>query len=157
MNILQALKRIKHVDRKIKKIQDRISRWCSHDSEEKSPYEMEKLIQSVADLAVNKATIRSAMHATNIATLIEYKKGNPWTLDALLAHRTLVLPEHLASLKLLRRKEKGYRDDKDVKYVLNYDVKWRDQNIDAVENEMAEIDDLLDATNISTELVTDIN
>ena len=156
MNILQALKKIKHVDRKIKKSQDRISRWCSHNAEEESPYDMVKLMQSVTDLIIQKAKIRASMHATNIATTVEFKSTG-WTLDGLLAYRTLVLPARVASLKLMRRKKKGYQDDKDTKYVLNYDPKWRDKNIDDLEDEMAEIDDLLDITNISTELKVEID
>jgi hypothetical protein len=156
MNILQALKRIKHVDRKIKKMQDRISRWCSHESTEESPYDMEKLLQSITDLIILKAKIRAAIHATNIATKVVGKSGE-YTLDGLLAYRTIVLPAKIASLKLMRRKERGFHADKDTKYVLNYDPKWSDDNIDKIENEMAEIDDLLDTTNISTELVIPID
>ena len=151
MNMMQALKRIKHVDRKIAKAQTRIQRWCSHSSEEENPYNMEKLMQSVADLIVQKAKIRAGMHATNITTIVEFK-GRKWSMDGLLAHRTIVLPKQIESFKMMRRKEKGFHDDKDMKYVLAYDPKWRDQKIDALEEELAEIDDLLDTTNISTEL-----
>ena len=37
MKIIEALKKIKHLDRKIEKTSDRISKWCSYIDDKEEP------------------------------------------------------------------------------------------------------------------------
>jgi len=157
MNILQALKKIKHNDRKIAKIQTRISKWCSHEDNVEPAYDIKVLMQSVTDLLVFKAHLINAIRRANVSTVVQYK-DKPWSLDMLIGHRTTVLPGRVATLTLLRRKEKergfGVSNQNDpVKMLLNYDPKERDKELDAIEDEMSNIDTILDETNIATEVM----
>ena len=166
MTILEVLKKIKHVDRKIEKSQKRLAKWCSYFDIELEPgqeplYNAEKLLQSLNDLIALKGIYRHALHKANIDNKIEYK-GKMLTIDELLVLRTNTLPARKSCLELLRRREKGYTelrhltedDRKSVKVITQFDPLKRDKSVDEIENEMADLDKLLDEINIT--LTTDI-
>ncbi len=161
MTILEVLKKIKHVDRKIEKNKARMAKWCSYFDIELSPgeeplYNTEKLFQSTDDLLNVRASYRHALHKANIEHVVE-NKGKNYTIDELLILRTHTLPELKECLQLFRRKEKNWRElqhlseeeRKNVKVVTQFDPLKRDKQIDEVENEMAAIDQLLDEINIT--------
>lgn len=162
MTILEVLKKIKHVDRKIEKCKQRIAKWCSFfditTDDGKPLYDTEKLIQSVNDLIALRSKYRHALHKANIDHKVEYN-GKEVTIDELLVLRTYTLPAKLETLALLRRKEKGYNDlryltedeRKAVKVITQFNPLERDKAVDAIENEMAELDKLLDDINITSE------
>lgn len=155
MTILQGLKKIKHLDRKVKRNQDRIARWCSYLSDEDPMYDangIQKLIQATYDLITERNNIRHALHRTNILVKPEFQ-WKEMSLDELIILRTLTLPSKIATMKLLRRQEKNYLHDKGVKVVIQYDPGRRDKEIDSMENLMDELDSLLDEMNIKTELI----
>ena len=65
----------------------------------------------------------------------------------------MTIPDKIAVLKLLRRREKPYGEEfSPEKVVLQYKPAERDKSIDALENELAEIDALLDEINITTDV-----
>ena len=151
MTILQGLKRVKHIDRKIEKTQTRIRKWCSYIEPEDLPvqYDIKPLIQSVNDLLNERMQIRHALHTVNALHKVEYK-GRTLTVDELLLMRINTIPVKIQTQKLLRRREKPYHDDKvKHKVILQYDPHERDKIIDALEYELDEIDGLLDEINIS--------
>jgi len=155
MTIIQALKKIKHLDRKIGKNMDRITRWCSYVSDEEPMYnadDIRKLLQATKDLTFEKNALRHALHKTNILEGVEYN-GKMLSIDELIIMATLTIPAEIDTLKLLRRKEKQYHHDKDVKVVLQYDTHERDKRIDHLENLMDELNVLLDNINITTEII----
>ena len=162
MKILAALKRIKHLDRKIEKTMKRIEKYCSYivenEQDPKPPYDgadIKKMQQQITDWSVEKARIRAAMHKTNIETKVLWDK-RVYTIDELLLLQKVLLPAQIAMYKLLRRKEKGgWRDDnkKDSYVVLQYDPKERDAEIEKIEYQMEQLDELLDNTNIETDVV----
>lgn len=155
MTILQALKKIKHLDRKIEKNKVRVSRWCSYMSDEEPMYDADgirKLLQSVEDTIRERNRLRHLIHKTNILTVVTFEHKE-FTIDELLLLRTQTLPALLASLACLRRKEKSYHHEKNVKVVMQYDPIYRDKSIDSIENTMDELDSFLDNINITTELV----
>jgi hypothetical protein len=166
MTIMEVLKKIKHVDRKIEKGKQRIAKWCSFFDIEshngQALYDTEKLIQSVNDLIALRSRYRHALHQANIDCKVEYN-GKEVTIDELLVLRTYTLPAKLETLALLRRKEKGYNElrylsedeRKAVKVITQFDPLARDKAIDDIENEMAELDKLLDDTNIISETELD--
>jgi len=154
MTILQALKKIKHLDRKIEKNQMRIQKWSSHYSDEEPLYDqrgIEKLIQSTNDLVLERDKLKHLIHKTNIETKIIFK-GNEMSLDELIAKRTSTVPSNLITINCLHRKEKNYNQDKAVKVVMQYEPAVRDKVVDIMENILDEMDALLDETNIITEL-----
>ena len=168
MTILEVLKKIKHIDRKIETAKVRLAKWCSYfdfeaDTETGAPlYDTEKLLQSLKDMISIRATYRHALHKANIENTAKYN-GKEYTIDELIMMRTVTLPAILECLKLLRRKEKNYSDlrhmtedeRKAVRVITQFDPLRRDKSVDKAENEMAEIDSILDDMNIVTE--TDID
>lgn len=155
LTILQGLKKIKHLDRKVKKLQERIAKWGSYIDPMEAPpqYEVRPLIQAVNDMLAERARIRHALHATNALHQIEYK-GKKITIDDLLIMVTVTIPTKIATLKLLKRKEKPYnmKEEKEQKVVLQYDPADRDRQIDALENELDEINGVLDEINITIDV-----
>lgn len=157
LTILQALKRIKHLDRKIEKNKSRIQKWCSYLDPAQSPpqYDTNKLIQSVNDMLNERAMLRHALHTTNALYKVKYK-GKEVTIDELLILSTITIPAKIAIFKLQRRVEIPYQmrqqEAEKQKVVMQYDPNKRDQAIDSFENELAEIDALLDEINISTDV-----
>lgn len=155
MTILQALKKIKHLDRKIEKSKTRTARWCSYFDDEEPVYDeagIRKLMQSIDDLIRERNRLRHLIHKTNILTTVTFEHKE-FTIDELLILRTLTLPALKDSFLKLRRKEKSFHHDKDVKVVVQYDPNKRDKTVDSIENTMDELDALLDQINITTELV----
>ncbi len=156
LTILQALKKIKHLDRKIEKTKERIQEWCSYINPLDGPpqYDTNKLLQSVNDLLAHKARLRHALHMTNALHVVEYK-GTKGTIDELLISVTVTIPAMIDALKLQRRKEKDryLQDEKhEQKVALQYDPSDRDKAIDKLENDLMEIDTLLDEVNIVTDV-----
>jgi len=167
MTILEVLKKIKHIDRKIDKNKERVKRWCSYfnidvgevgvtlPSLPKPSYDTQKLIQALNDQIKYRAELRHALHKANIENTTTYK-GKEMTIDELLLLRTKTLPAMLECLKLMRRKEKKYQTlshltESDIKqvFVINqFDPTTRDKNMDNIEDEIADIDTLLDEINI---------
>jgi hypothetical protein len=150
--IYQNLRRIKHLTRKITKNSERIRKWCSHFDNEETQYDTEKLIQSVNDMIVEKGNIRHELHRTNVEIKVLFQ-GKLMSVDELIILVSLTLPDKIATLKLLKRREKGYNQvDEKLKVVMNYDPNERDKKIDALEYTLEEAMDVLDNINITTEI-----
>ncbi len=157
--ILQVLKRIKHLDRKIEKNQMRIKKWASFVSPEDDPpqYDTSKLIQSVNDMIVEVSKLKHSLHLLN-ATHKVYYKGNEMTIDELLLLRTVTIPKFIATQKLLTKKSLinvygGKQYEEHSKIVMQYDPKKRDLKIDQLEDELLNIDNLLDEINTTQKVI----
>ena len=162
MKILTALKKIKHLDRKIGKTQKRIADWCSfvveNDKDPGPDYnadDISKMMQQVADWAGEKVRIRKCLHRTNVEVEVEWD-GQKRSIDELLLIQNITLPTMIFSLRHLRRKEKnssfGHKD-KDAYVVLQYDPRERDRAIEKLEYKKDELDALLDNLNIETDVI----
>ena len=163
MKILAALKKIKHLDRKIVKNRERMAKYCSvvtNDQEvDDIPYDeddVRKMGQRIGDLAMEKSAIRAALHKTNVRVKTTFQ-NKECSIDELLLFQNVVLPEKMRALKALRRKEKnrgyGHNDSKDD-YVCNqFDPRERDNEIEKLEQTMSDLDELLDNMNIETDVV----
>ena len=156
--ILQVLKKIKHLDRKIEKNQERIKKCGSYitPTEEKPIYEPLKLIQSVKDMIIEVYKLKHSLHYTNATIKIKYRDKDI-TIDELLLMRTIIIPKFIETYKLLRSKSlnQRYSDvvyEKGSKVVRLYDPQERDKKIDKLENELAYIDCMLDEINITQEV-----
>ena len=156
--ILQVLKKIKHLDRKIEKNQKRIEKCASYVSpgEEKPLYDPLKLIQSVNDMITEVSTLKHKLHYTNATTVVKYNDKDI-TIDSLLLARTVVIPKFIETQQLLKSKSirNRYSEvvyEKGSKVVRLYDPQERDKKIDKLEDELAYIDSMLDEINITQEV-----
>lgn len=152
--IIQGLKTIKHLSRKIETTNARIARWCSHTSDEEPLYtNIDALIQSVSDMQTEICKIRHAIHLVNANKVVTFENKET-TLDELLLEATVTIPGKLATLALLRRKEKNnFRQPQtDIKVILQYDPAKRDKLVDQLTERQANIHDFIDTLNIQLEL-----
>ena len=152
--IIQGLKTIKHLSRKIETTNARIARWCSYISDEEPLYtNIEALIQSVNDMQTEICKIRHAIHLVNANKVVTFENKET-TLDELLLEATVTIPSKLATLSLLRRKEKNnFRQvQNDTKVILQYDPAKRDKLVDQLTERQANIHDFIDTMNIQLEL-----
>jgi hypothetical protein len=151
MTILEVLKKIKHLDRKRETSIERIKRWGSHLDNETSPYDVSKLVQSVNSFIEEIAKLRHLLHKVNITQVVKFE-GKNTSLDELIIIKTYILPNKIATLKELRRKEKCYGEPESAKVINNFDHAERDKQIDKYENSLAELDSILDSLNISIQV-----
>jgi len=162
MHILAALKKIKHLDRKIEKDLKRIRQWSSFirnvDDEEKPQYDEEdirRMMQSVSDMTNEKARLRHLLHKTNMLTTVEFQ-GKSRTIDELLILQSIIIPGKIAALNHLNRKEKGHgyhQPDKDDRVIMQYDPKKKTTAIDALEDQAEQLNAFLDECSMNVELV----
>ena len=152
MTVLQALKKIKHLTRKLEKNRQRMVRWASHLETEEPMYDWKKLMQSCQDITKEIARLRHALHQTNISKTVDFD-GRVYTIDELIGLRTTVLPQLIVLWKSLRRREKNYHDPKEVNVVTHFDFRERDTEIDKLEDQLDDVDAILDHVNIETEIV----
>lgn len=159
MKILAALKKIKHLDRKIENTLLRIDKWSSYivdNDEDPGPVYDEKDIlimhQKIGDWATEKVRIRAALHLTNVRTKANWGDGE-YSIDKLLLIQNVLLPAKMRTLKALNRKEKGYSAPKESRVVLQYDPKQRDLDVEKIEYQKESLDELLDNLNIETEVI----
>ena len=152
MTVLQALKKIKHLSRKLEKNRQRMVRWASHLETEEPLYDWSKLMQSCQDLVKEIAKLRHSLHLTNISKTVDWD-GRAYTIDELIGMRTTVLPQRIVLWKSLRRREKNYHDPKEVNVITHFDYKQRDMEIDKLEDQLDEVDAILDHVNIETEVL----
>ena len=164
LSILQTLKKIKHLDRKIEKAGARLARWCSYfnvdvEEGESPPYKRETLLQQLSDWRDLRAALIHGLHKANLLNTVKYK-GKELTIDELLILRTKTLPDTKKTLGSMRRKEKNYNnlrylgeeERKEVKVITQFNPAERDKAIDQIEDDMAFIDQILDELNISVQV-----
>jgi hypothetical protein len=163
MKIIEALKKIKHLDRKVEKAQGRVKQWCTYTVRTDKPQEgqeplynaedVRRMIQAITDWKVEKARLRHQLHITNLQTEVEFR-GKVWNVDQLLLHQALVLPAMLETQKLLSRQNRGFGyHDKVTETVMQYDPKEREKRVDALEYEAEELNALLDQISIGTDVI----
>jgi hypothetical protein len=164
MKILAALKKIKHLTRKIESHSKRIKAWCSYvvdsGNDDDPTYNEDDLIkmrQQIMDWSVQIATIRHALHLTNIRTVCDWNGHKSISIDELLLIQNIILPMKVKQQQLLRRAEKGggYGNNysKDAYVVMQYDPRARDKTLDDLEKEKESLDEVLDNLNIEIDVV----
>ena len=156
ITVIQGLKKIKHLTRKIETTQERIARWCSYMSDEEPLYtDIPALIQSVNDMQAEVGKIRHAIHLLNATAKVTFR-GEDTTIDALLIEATVNIPVRIATLQSLRRREKnrgyGHQERPAVTVVMQYDPHRRDVDLDALITLQSDINDFIDMMNIQLEL-----
>lgn len=151
MTIIQGLKRIKQLDRKIEKFKDRNATWGSYISCDTPAYtadELAKMRQSASDLLVERATIRHAMHVLNATAEVEFE-GKKTTIDELLIEATKTIPELINMLRSMRRREKSHQHSREDTVVMQFNPAERDKTVDALDERRHVIMDFIDQLNIT--------
>lgn len=161
MKILEALKRIKHLDRKVEKNIQRIKEWCSFiqdkDSTEPPLYsgeDIRRMMQQNHDWKLEVARLRHLLHKTNLLIKVDFL-GRTYNIDELLLLQNVVFPADKFQLECLKRASKSRfgRDEKDVIVITQYDPREKDVALDGLEHQLMELNDLLDQLSITTDLV----
>ena len=161
MKIISALKRIKHLDRKIEKTSTNYVKWSSfllpagENSNTYNPYsiyDLKKMKQQIRDWTIEKVKIRKALHLTNINTLVTYK-GKEYSIDHLLLVKCILIPNQLKLLKSLRRAEKQHYDNKEDRVITLFSYKERDMEVDALEIELSKLDEIIDNLSLSANVI----
>lgn len=161
MKIIAALKRIKHLDRKVEKTKERIKKWSSFVNDSTDPIDpqfgttdIRKMRQQIHDWMVEKARLRHRIHATNLQTTAVFK-GTTYTLDELLCLQSIVMPADKAAWEIHNRKSKPYTGGPNpaVTVVIQYDPKEKTKQIDAIDDTMLELNELLDNMTMETDII----
>lgn len=162
MKIIEALKKIKHLDRKIEKTSGRVTKWCSYFDDKENPNgpvyneeDIQRMLQQIDDWASEKAQLRHKLHKTNMETTVDLW-GKTYTLDELLGLKEIVIPQMIEIRKKMRRKEKGRvfgEENKNTTVINQFDPKKRDQILDNLDSQKEEIDSLVDRLSIETNVV----
>lgn len=160
MKIIEALKQIKHLDRKTKKAEERVAVWCSFIVDEANPEkplydteELRKMVQQTTDWQKEKAKIRHQLHKTNLSVSAVFD-GKERNIDELLLLQAIVIPKQIEILKLMSRKNVGiYEKREKVKTVLQYDPKAKEKEIDSLENMAIDLNNLLDSLSLSVDVI----
>lgn len=162
MKIIEALKKIKHLDRKIEKTSERISTWCSYINDKENPEhpvyneeDIRRMLQQIDDWVNEKAILRHRLHRTNVETTVKFW-NKTYTVDELLGLKEIVIPQQINARKLLRRKEKGRffgGEHKNGVVVNQFDPKQRDQALDSLEHQREELDAFVDQLSIEIDVV----
>ena len=160
MKIIEALKQIKHLDRKTEKAEDRVAEWCSYISDDANPEkplydaeEVRKMIQQITDWQKEKAKIRHLLHKTNLSVSAKFD-GKERNIDELLLLQAIVIPKQIEVLKSMNRKNISNYDKREkAKVVLHYDPKAKEKEIDNLENMAIDLNNLLDNLSLSIEVV----
>lgn len=161
MKIIEALKKIKHLDRKIAKTIERIGKWCAYIEDKRNTepplYNKEdigKMQQQIADWTSEKLRLRARLHETNVVRTAEFR-GKNYSIDHLLLIQAVALPTEKKVLERMTRQHLHLSpaEREHCHIVMQYDPKGRDKDIDSVENEMEELNTLLDKLTMEIDLV----
>jgi len=170
MKIIEALKKIKDLQRKASDLRDKIGDHCAKMSFEDDPYDSprEKIsswLQAHHDIVLEIERLRESVAHTNIATLVEMEIGGKLITKSIHSwisrRRDLVALDYEAWSNL---SDKGLRDQlvrgtnagKDVvefKVVRFFDPEERDRNIEVYRSERSLIDAKLEVVNATTDLI----
>ena len=156
MMILDGLKKIKILKKKVDKKAARIAENCCSFEGEEPFYDVRVLMQSHNDLLLEISKIKASIQHTNVVTKVSGDKYDGFTIAELITHRHTVLPQRIAVLKTLSKAHKeneGRYETPKRKVVMHYVPKEREDNIDKYEDELLDIDAVLDKCNMITNLI----
>ena len=156
LTILDGLKKIKVLKKKIDKKASRVVENCCSFEGEEPLHNVRELMQSHNDLLLEVNDIRAKIQRTNAATKVSGTKYAALTISELISYRQSVLPQRIVVLKSLTKAHKeneGRFETPKRKVVMHYDPKEREDTIDKYEDEILEIDAILDKCNMTTKLI----
>ena len=169
MKLIEALKKVKDLERKLEDLRQKISQNSAFSSLQTPLYpdqkrKVEGWVQSHTDILKEILRLRIAIQRTNLMTdvVIEFPWGD--SVDRTIAEwiirrRSHANTERLAWERLTDRNLKeGFGDtlagDKvEIKVVRFYDVEKRDKMIDRLSSEPSIIDGRLEVVNATTDLI----
>ena len=163
MKIIEALKKIKHLDRKVEKNLQRIKKWAAYVEDTRNPEpplynkeELVRMVQQIADWTTEKMNIRHLLHKTNLTVAADWN-GKSYTIDELLLLQALGFPVAMNVQSCMSRRdanaEIGYGGKEFRRVVMQYDPKERDKTTDKLDDNAMKLNDLLDKLSLETEVV----
>lgn len=168
MKIIEALKKVKELQKKADDLREKIGTYCAHMNYETPTYKDQKTqvaewLQSHADIIQEIEKIRLSIQKTNLATMVKIEIGGKEVEKCIAAwiHRRKDLA--MANLQSWRAlTDKGLRegviqtssgDKQETKIVRCYDPKIRDEKVDMYTSEPMQIDARLEVVNAITEII----
>lgn len=168
MKLIEALKKIKELQRKAGDLRDKIAKHSAHLSFETPLYpnqtvQVKEWLQAHSDILKEVLKLRIAIQKTNLETNVTIELGDEnvtkTVAEWIHRRRDLALDETKAWQKLTDRnlKEGRYKEstgeEREVKIVRCYDAKERDKKIDLYSSESILIDVKLEIVNAVTSLI----
>ena len=172
MKIIEALKELPLIDKKLAKIAVQIQQYSSEadnghmslpfETPEKQAAEVDALVQSTNDLVTRSAHIRRALAMTNADIAVELG-GKTRTISEWIAYRDRGFANQLRALQALNDsvarsnlKTAGFDEEKGIKIARFYDEKARNEKILAIEELQGQLDAKLEMVNATTDLFIDV-
>ena len=169
MKIIEAMKKLKDLQRKCHDLRNKVAVHCAGLSYETPPYGLEQRktvegwVQSHRDIVQEIARLRVAIQKTNILTLVTIDFGDKSVTKTIAEwiHRRRDLAQMDASmvaqlgdrgLKEQRGKD-SQGNDVEIKIVRYFDPKVRDELLNEFQSEPSIIDGRLEVVNAITDLV----
>lgn len=169
MKLIEAMKKIKDLQKKAEDIRGKVAVHCAHMSFETPVYgdkqrdQVREWLQAHGDILKEILRLRIAIQRTNLQTNVKVILGEV-TVEKTIAewiHRRRDLAK-LAEEAWRKLTDKGLKEGKtqtsqgeivEVKIVRNYDPRERDQQIEHFRSEPSTIDATLEVTNAITDLI----
>ena len=168
MKLIEALKKIKELQKKAEDLRELVTNNCSRSSLETDKYsapnvKVESWIQSHSDILKEILRLRVAIQKTNLETIVSIEFGNKTVTKNIaewihrrrdLANEELKMWNCLTDRGIQEGKVKGPSGDLiDMKIVRFYDPEKRDNMKELFQSEPIIIDSKLEVTNAVTDLI----
>lgn len=172
MKIIEAMKKIKDLQRKVSDIKTKINEYCVdfdfqdpvYGTVDKQTAQIKKWTQSCEDIIKQILNLRESIQRTNVGTQVEIAIGDKLVTHSIAGwiHRRRDLAQLSASIYKTLNENKiqvaGVAKDKDGKEIalkrrVFFDPKTRDEKIELYTSEPAYIDSKLETVNAVTDLI----
>lgn len=170
MKIIEALKNLKTIQKRIEKNCEQIKQYCGYvnsetpafETEEKQRMEVNSLIQSNLDLEVEYLRLKKAVEQTNLAVIVAIGSRN-YTITELISIRRVVgkfrlnTYNSLSPVQAMSRLQQvynkpGWDSTNPPKIVLVFKEEDKNRNIKDWEEFLSSIDGKLEVVNAETDL-----
>lgn len=170
MKIIEALKKIKDLQRKASDIQEKVSKYCADLDCETPTYpdqkrQISEWIQAYSDIVKEIAHLRLSVQKTNVTTLVTIELGNKQVTKTITEwiYRRIDLAKMDESI-WRALSDRGLKETHSfqltpgspqgiVKRRLYYDPSERDQKLELYRSEGSKVDSTLEIINAVTDLI----
>jgi Na+/phosphate symporter len=167
MTLIEAMKELGHIEKRIEKTQKRINEYCAtlqierfqFDTEEKQTKEVASLIQSCLDLEANSRLLKMRIEYTNLKTKVEIK-GKMYTISELLFMTRKTIPMMLGVFSSLNENNARARlrnftiePGKPIQIIKHYKEDYKNTQLDLWQDMKETITGRLEVVNATTQLL----
>jgi len=170
MKLIEAMKKIKDLQRKTADLRDKVQKNCAHLNIETPTYgdkqreQVNQWLQAHRDIVQEIAGLRTDIQRTNLATFVSIELGDKQvtkTIAEWIHRRRDLAKEDMLAYQVLtdRNLQEGLMQDSfgnktTVKIVRNYDPADRDKMLEMFRSEPGKIDATLEVVNAVTDVIT---